>query len=148
MTSKLLTTAIAQSAAFDPMLRELCAKKLDLSDLVASGVPAKDKVRILKAVARNMFKAFEVTPNPIMVMEGLAESQEVREADILEQMAWLQELYAEAYLEANQTPPEQPLGYYAIRMGEAWVEIHKLSAAMNPEIQAMRNAIQTTNYFG
>jgi hypothetical protein len=146
--SKLLTAAIAQSASFDPMLRELCAKKLSLSDLVASGVPAKDKVRILKTVARNMFKAFEVVPNPIMVMEGLAESQEVREKDLLEQMEMLQALYADAYLEANQTPPEQPLGYYAVRMGESWVEIHKLSAAMNPDIQAMRNVVQATNYFG
>ena len=146
--NKLFTEAYALSAAFDPMLQELAAKKLELSDLVASDVAPRDKVRVIKGLARNCFKVFEIQPHPLMVMEGLAPSQEQR-TEMLEQcMELLRPLYEDAYLEANSVPSPVPLGYYAVRIGDQWTEIHTLSAAMNPEIQAMRNATQVTNYFG
>ena len=146
--NKLFTEAYALSAAFDPMLQELASKKLSLEDLVASDVAPRDKVRILKGLARNAFKVFEVQPHPLMVMEGLAPSPEQRAEMLEEAMAHLRPLYEDAYLEANSVPSPVPLGYYAVRFGDQWTEIHVLSAAMNPEIQAMRNATQVTNYFG
>lgn len=146
--NKLFTEAYALSAAFDPMLQELAAKKLDLSDLVASDVAPRDKVRIIKGLARNCFKVFEIQPHPLMVMEGLAPSQEQRTEMLEQSMELLRPLYEDAYLEANSVQSPVPLGYYAVRIGDQWTEIHTLSAAMNPEIQAMRNATQVTNYFG
>ncbi len=146
--NKLFLEAFALSAAFDPMLQELASKKLTLEDLVASDVAPRDKVRILKGLARNCFKVFEIQPHPLMVMEGLAPSQEQRTEMLEEAMEVLRPLFEAAYLEANSVPAPTPLGYYAVRMGDQWTEIHTLSAAMNPEIQAMRTAVQVTNYFG
>ena len=144
----LFIAAMSSSAAFDPILRKLNAKRLTIADLVASEeVPGREKLRIVKGLARNMFKAFMIEPEPLLVEEGLADSQEIRTEQLESSMKILQDLYADAYLMANGVPAPAPLGYFAIRSGDQWIEISRLESALNPKIQELKNRVEDCAYF-
>lgn len=140
--------ALAQSASFDPILQELCLKGKDLKDLVASTLNPKEKVRILKGLARNSFKQFLIEPEHMLVLKGLAPDLDTRTAEMEEIMNYLRPLYRDAFLEANNVPPKKPLGYYAIRSGQNWVEVTDFKVAVDPEILALRDRVESTNHFG
>jgi hypothetical protein len=148
LQNPLFNAAMASSVAFDPILRKLNSKRLTLADLVASEeVPGCEKLRIVKGLARNMFKAYLVEPEPLLVEDGLADSQEVRTEQLVASMEVLQNLYADAYLMANGTPVPAPLGYFAIRSGDQWIEISRLDSALNPKIQELKNRVEDCAYF-
>jgi hypothetical protein len=147
--NKLFLSALEASAAFDADVKEIAAKKLSLKDVAANqNLSAKRKAQIFKGLMRNLWKAYEVVPEPMMVRAGYADSPEVRTEQLLEAAGILQELFAEAYLEDTCAPPASPLGFYAIRLGEAWYEIHTLEGALDPEIQAHRGQVTASNNFG
>lgn len=147
--NRLFMEALDASSAFDADLKELSLKKLTLDDLAkTSNIPAKRKAQIFKGLARNLWKAYENEPLEMMVRAGYADDAATREAQLLEAMGVLQSLYADAYLEANAVPPATPLGYFAIRLGEAWLEIYTLKGARDPEIQSHRGVVKISNNFG
>lgn len=146
--NSIFAEAMGQSASFDPILQELNLKGLSLEDMVASKLASKEKVRILKGLARNSFKQFMVEPEPMMVMKGLAPSLEERTTELEEIMQYLRPLYKDAFLEANRVPPKKPLGYYAIRSGANWVEVTDFKVAIDPEVLALRDRTEVTNHFG
>ena len=146
--NSIFAEALAQSSSFDPILQELCLKGLDLGDLVASKLAPKEKVRIVKGLARNSFKQFMVEPEPMMVMKGIAPDWDTRAAELEEIMQYLRPLHRTAFLEANRVPPKTPLGYYAIRSGVNWVEVANFKTAIDPEILALRDRVESTNHFG
>ncbi len=146
--NKLLLTALEASAAFDADVKEIAAKKISLADTAKnSKLSAKRKAQIFKGLMRNLWKAYEITPEPMMVRAGYADSQEKRTEELLEAAGELQALFADAYLEDTCAPPASPLGFYAIRLGEQWYEIHTLEGALDPEIQAHRGQVAASNNF-
>ncbi len=145
----LFLEALNASSAFDPLLREAASKKISFEVLATSNeVPARERMRVTKAVARNLFKRYLIEAEPMLVEDGIALSQEDKIPLLEDAMGQLQKFYHDAYLETNNAPPSAPLGYFAVRSGEEWVEIHSLKSALNPDIQALRNRAQETNYFG
>ena len=148
LTSTIFSEALSSSASFDPILKELLRKGMSLEDLVAADISAKEKVRILKGLARNAFKVFMIKPEPMAVEEGLEEDEETRSADVQAVLTYLRPLFNKAYLQANGVPPKAPLGFYAVRSGQAWVEVYKFESAIKPSILGLRDRVEITNYFG
>lgn len=146
--NSIFAEALSQSSSFDPILQELCLKGLDLGDMVASTLNPKEKIRILKGLARNSFKQFLIEPEPMMVMKGLAPSLEERTTEMEQIMEHLRPLYRDSFLEANKVTPKKPLGYYAIRSGANWIEVTDFKTATDPEVLALRDRAEITNHFG
>ena len=146
--NKLLAAAMDASSAFDADIKEVNAKKLTLTDVALNEVLSpKRKAQIFKTVMRNLWKAYEIVPEAMMVRAGYADKPEVREAELLSAAEELQELHADAYLADTMAPPASPLGFFAIRLGESWYEIHTLEGARDPEILARRGQVSASNNF-